>query len=104
MRENSGRLLQLAYAPGLDEIVCRYRVERGHGALRVSGFAQEFRLARRRVRLPGFTDRSGAALRGDGLFDQIDARLRGRRLRQRRAECERDGECNNTQHDSSLVA
>jgi hypothetical protein len=47
----------------------------------------------------GCTDRSGAALRGDGLFDQIDARLRGRRLRQRRTERERDGGCNNTQHD-----
>ena len=43
--------------------------------------------------------RSGAALRGDGLFDQIDARLRGRRRCQRSAERERDGGCKNTQHD-----
>ena len=47
----------------------------------------------------GGAERIGAALRGDGLFDEIDARLRGRRLRQRRAERERDGRCKNTQHD-----
>src|SRR3954469_3509537 len=43
--------------------------------------------------------RGGAALRGDGLSDEIDARLRGRRRCQRSAERERDGRCKNTQHD-----
>ena len=50
MRENSGRLLQLSYASGLDEIVCRYRVERGHGALRVSGLADVQERAARAVK------------------------------------------------------
>ena len=43
--------------------------------------------------------RSGAALRGDGLSGEFDARLRGRRRCQRSAERERDGRCKNTQHD-----
>jgi hypothetical protein len=50
----------------------------------------------------GRADRGGAALRGDGLLDEVDARLRSRRLRQRRAENERGRRHENTQHDFLL--
>ena len=46
----------------------------------------------------GGTERGRAAHSGDGLLDEIDARLRGRRLHQRRAEHERDGGYENTHH------
>jgi hypothetical protein len=51
----------------------------------------------------GGAERGGAALRGDGLYDEIDARLRGRRLGHRRPEHERDGWHENAQHDFLLV-
>src|SRR5262245_34241765 len=47
----------------------------------------------------GGAQRCGAALRRDGLSYEIGARLRSRRLRQRRAEHERDGDHANTPHD-----
>ncbi len=47
----------------------------------------------------GGAERRGAALRGDGLSYEVGARLRGRRLRQRRAEHERSGGYKNTPHD-----
>jgi len=52
----------------------------------------------------GGAERGGAALRGDGLYDEIDARLRGRRLSQRRTERERDRGHENRKHDFLLVA
>ena len=47
----------------------------------------------------GRADLGGAALRLDRLLDQVDARLRGSRLNQRRAQCERGGGYQNTPHD-----
>ena len=51
----------------------------------------------------GGADRGGTALRGDGLLDEIDAGLRGRRGSQRRAERERERGHENAQHDFLLI-